>query len=501
MDWRDLHAAVTAQAGHAGVRGVTVARKPKKLGGAKDAREVDARMKARRAKNDPTEVPAEAVLAEEADPYGWVERTVWTERMLEALRRGGPEGGRWYWLHDKVFAEKTLRAAYFRVARNRGAPGVDGKTVKAFGERLGEEIERLRSAWMAGEYRPQAIRRTWIPKPGTDEKRPLGIPTVRDRVVQAALVSVLEPIFEGTFSEHSHGFRPGRSAHGALTAVLGHLNAGRCWVVDADLKAYFDSIPHARLLAAVHRKVTDQRVLDLIGMFLKAGVLEGMETTEPEAGTPQGGVISPLLANIYLNDLDHLVAESGWAMERYADDFVILCRTQEEAERALAQVQEWAAKAGLTLHPTKTRIVDMGEADAHFDFLGFRLKRHTDRTGKDRFLRLIRPKSLDRLKSAVRTRTPRNSGHSLAVQIARLNRTLQGWFNYFRSAQKSVHLELDQFIRRRLRAMLASFHGWNSWGGRASAQRRWSNAFFAKHGLFSLEKSHARFIQALVRAH
>jgi len=171
------------------------------------------------ARYDPDEVPVRAVLPGEADPYGWVERAVWTERMMDALRRGGPEGGRWYWLHDKVFAEKTLRAAFTRVARNAGAPGVDGRTVEAFGNRIDEEIARLRTAWTAGKYRPQAIRRTWIPKPGTKDQRPLGIPTVRDRVVQAALVLVLEPIFEGTFSEHSHGFRPGRSAHGALQVL------------------------------------------------------------------------------------------------------------------------------------------------------------------------------------------------------------------------------------------------------------------------------------------
>jgi len=319
VDWGCLHGSATTRVGHAGDRGVVVARKPVKAGGAKDARKVDACMP-HDARYDPDEVPGRAVLPGEADPYGWVERAVWTERMLDALRRGGPEGGRWYWLHDKVFAEKTLRAAFARVARNAGAPGVDGMTVEAFGNRLDKEIARLRTAWTAGEYRPQAIRRTWIPKPGTEDQRPLGIPTVRDRVVQAALVLVLEPIFEGTFSEHSHGFRPGRSAHGALKAVLGHLEAGRVWVVDADLTGYFDSIPHERLLSVVHRKVTDRRVLDLIAEFLKAGVLEGAELTKPEAGTPQGGVISPLLANIYLNDLDHLMAQTGMAMERYADD-------------------------------------------------------------------------------------------------------------------------------------------------------------------------------------
>lgn len=265
-----------------------------KAGGAKDARKVDARMP-HDAKRYPAEVPARAVLPGEAGPFGWVERVVWTDRMLETLRRGGPEGGRWYWLHDEVFAEKTLRAAFARVSRNGGAPGVDGMTVEAFGNHLEEEIMRLRSAWKAGTYRPQSLRRVWISKPGTDEQRPLGIPTVRDRVVQAAMVLVLEPIFDSTFSEHSHGFRPGHNAQGALTAVLGHLDAGKVWVVDVDLKAYFDSIPHARLLDAVRRKITDRRVLELIEWFLKAGAPEGTESATPVAGTPQGSVISPLL--------------------------------------------------------------------------------------------------------------------------------------------------------------------------------------------------------------
>jgi RNA-directed DNA polymerase len=453
------------------------------------------------AKHDPEEVSVRTVLPGDTDSYGWVERAVWTDRMLDALRRGGPEGGRWYWLHDKVFAEKTLRAAFTRVARNGGAPGVDGLTVKAFGNRLDEEIARLRAAWLAGTYRPQAIRRTWIPKSGSDEQRPLGIPTVRDRVVQTALVLVLEPIFESTFSEHSHGFRPGRSAHGALTAVLGHLAAGKVWVVDVDLKGYFDSIPHERLLAAVHQKVTDRRVLDLIGQFLKAGVWETTELTEPEAGTPQGGVISPLLANIYLTDLDHHMAQFGMAMERYADDFVIPCRAQEEAERALAMVQDWTAQAGLTLHPTKTRVVDLGRPGAHLDFLGYRLQRHTDRKGKDRILRLVRPKSLDRIKDTIRTHTPRNSGVSLAVQIARLNPVLRGWFAYFRSVTQPTHAALDKMIRRRLRSMLCKRLGWSMSWDRGEPQRRWPKAFFVEQGLFSLEAAHAQFVHVRRRTH
>ncbi len=448
------------------------------------------------------EVPAKATLPGEADPLWWVERAVWTDRMLESLRKGGPEGGKWYSLHDKVFNEKTLRAAYVRVARNDGAPGVDGVTVEAFGGRLDEEIARVRSAWLSGTYRSQAIRRAWIPKPGTDEQRPLGIPTVRDRVVQTALASVLEPIFETTFSEHSHGFRPGRKAQDALTAVLGHLEAGKVFVVDADLKAYFDSIPHGRLLELVRRKVTDGRVLDLIGMFLKAGIMEDGQMTEPDAGSPQGGVISPLLANIYLDGLDHQMAGNGVAMERYADDFVICCGTREEAERALEQVRMWTAQAGLTVHPTKTRIVDMGQNGAFIDFLGYRLQRHTDGTGRNRFLRLVRPKSLDRIKDAIRTRTSRTCGISLERQISGLNQTLRGWFGYFRSVTQPTHAGLDKLVRRRLRAMLCKRigqrlthwgHGWH--------QREWSKAQFAAMGLFSLESAHVQFVQAHRRAH
>ena len=204
------------------------------------------------------------------------------------------------------------------------------------------------------------MKRVWIDKPGSTEQRPLGIPTVRDRVVQAALRLVMEPIFESDFHEHSYGFRPGRSAQQAAGAVLGHLKAQRLLVVDVDLKAFFDSIPHERLLDAVRERVTDGRVLELIGHFLKAGVMENHRVKIPEAGTPQGGVISPLMANIYLNALDHQMATSGRKMVRYADDFVILCDSVEEANSALADVQAWTAHAGLTLHPTKTQIVDLG---------------------------------------------------------------------------------------------------------------------------------------------
>ena len=468
--------------------------KPVKAGGAKGARKVDPPMP-HEAKQNPAQVPRWDRPEGDTDPYGWVERSVWTERMLECLRRGGPEGGVWYSLNDKMISVSTLRSAYARVARNGGASGVDGISVEQFGKRLEEEIARLITALRVGTYRPQAVRRTWIPKPGTDERRPLGIPTVRDRVVQTALAMTLEPIFEQTFSEHSHGFRPGRSAHGALSAVLDHLKAGKVWVVDADLKGYFDSIPHAWLLASVRRKVADRRILGLIDSFLKAGIWNGETLSEPDAGTPQGGVISPLLANIYLNDLDHLMDQSGQSMERYADDFVICCQNQAEAERALEQVRAWTAQAGLTLHPTKTRIVDLSQDRAYVDFLGFRLQRHRDKTGGDRILRLVRPKTLAKVTDAIRTQTPRKMAHGMTETISGLNRTLRGWFGYFRSASKAIHHNLDGFIRRRLRSQLCKANGMSCWGN-GIAHQRWTNAFFDGLDLFSLERAHAGFINS-----
>lgn len=502
VDWGYLPATETAQAVPAGDRGVVVPMKAVKAAGGKGSRKVEP-MRRHEPKETRGEVPrGAATLPGEAHPAGWAERAVWTDRMLECLRRGGPEGGRWYSLHDKVFAERTLLAGFARVARNGGAPGVDGMTVAQFDENLGTEIRRLRQAWESGTYRPQPIRRTWIPKPGTNEQRPLGIPTVRDRVVQAALMAVLEPIFDVGFSEHSHGFRPGRSAHGALDAVLGHITEGRVFVVDADLKGYFDSIPHERLLALVAQKVTDGRILELIGAFLRAGIMENGATTEPRAGTPQGGVISPLLANLYLDELDQLMADSGVAMERYADDFVMCCRTQAEADEVVTRVQAWTAQAGLTLHPTKTRIVDLGQAGNHVDFLGFRLERGTDKTGTPRIIRKVRPKSLDRIKDVLRGRTLRTNGESLTTIVARLNPILRGWFAYFRSVVRSTHAQWDKLIRRRLRALLCKRHGWEmpSWG-RGWHQRKWPKAFFAQLGLFSLEAASAGYYQAHRRAH
>ena len=330
--------------------------------------------------------------------WAWTEPAVWTERMLTALEQG-VKGGVWFSLIDKVCAERNLGSAAAEVAANHGAPGVDHVTVEAFLGDVETNVAKLATALRGGTYEPQAIRRVYIPKPGSNEQRPLGIPTVRDRVVQGAVRHVLEPIFEKEFATHSYGFRPRRGCKDALRRVDHLLKDGYRYVVDADLKSYFDTIPHERLIDRLRERIADRRVLDLVQSFLKAGILDGLKEWEPEAGAPQGAVLSPLLSNIYLNPLDHHLAAQGLAMVRYADDFVILCRSQSEAEQALALVRQWCEAAGLTLHPTKTRIVDVRVEG--FDFLGY----HFQATRQGRLTRWPRTKSLPR-----RSAPPRPSG-------------------------------------------------------------------------------------------
>jgi RNA-directed DNA polymerase len=431
------------------------------------------------AKEDRLEaVPEGARRAREAQTrWGWVEPTVWTERMLTALDEG-VKGGRWFSLMDKVHPQRTLLAAYFRVAANDGAAGVDHVSVTRFGDRLEENLKDLSDALRTGTYRPQAIRRHSIPKPGSQERRPLGIPTVRDRVVQTALRQVLEPIFERDFAEHSYGFRPGKGCKDGLRRVAELLKAGYTHVLDADLKSYFDTIPHDRLLALVAKKVSDGQVLNLIEAFLHQGVLDGLEEWTPERGTPQGAVVSPLLSNIYLDPLDHLMAGGGFEMVRYADDFVILCRSAEDAARALETVQRWTAWAGLTLHPTKTRVIDARTES--FDFLGYRFEGGTRRP---------RPKSLEKFKETVRSKTKRTSGESLLMIIATLNPTLRGWFEYFKHSHKWTFERLDGWLRMRLRSLLRR-RKHQKGRGRGIDHQHWPNAFFADRGLFSLKRAH-----------
>ena len=268
-----------------------------------------------------------------------------------------------------------LEGAWAKVRSNAGACGVDGITVEQFQKDSQKSLLELREHLKNGSYQPKFVKRVWIPKPGSAEKRPLGIPTVRDRVVQTALKMVVEPIFEREFALHSYGFRPGRGCKDALRQVDQLLESGCRHVVDADIQGYFDAIDHQRLMARVEERISDGRVLKLIEQMLKQGILDGLQQWNPEEGTPQGAVISPLLANLYLNPLDWLMQASGLQMVRYADDFVVLCRTRQEAEEALRKIEQWMTEAGLTLHPQKTRLVDMNQEKACFEFLGYRFYR------------------------------------------------------------------------------------------------------------------------------
>jgi RNA-directed DNA polymerase len=395
------------------------------------------------------------------------------------------KGGKWFRLIDKVYALPNLRKAFERVKANGGAAGVDHVTVEEFERHLEANLEKLSQALHDGSYRPQPIRRVWIPKPGGKEKRPLGIPTVRDRVAQAALRAVLEPIFERDFAAQSYGFRPKRGCKDALRRVDTLLKQGYHWVVDADLKSYFDTIPHAGLMAQVEGKVADGKVLGLLAAYLTAKVMETAQGWVPEEGTPQGAVISPLLSNLYLDPLDHLLAGKGYEMVRYADDFVILCRSEAEAREALAQVQTWTASAGLQLHPLKTRTVDARQPGG-FDFLGYHFERG---------YRWPRQKSLDKLKDALRAKTRRTHGHSLQAIIATVNRTLRGWFAYYQQSHFTTFSRLDGWVRMRLRSILRKRRG-REGRGRGRDHQLWPNAFFAERGLFSLVMAHALACQS-----
>ena len=429
----------------------------------------------------PATVPERDRLEGEASArVAGAEPGVWTERMLTALARG-MRGNQWFSLIDKVYADRTLELAWEKVESNAGGSGVDSITIERFAKDCPRGLLDLKEQLRTASYQPRPVKRVWIPKPGTNEKRPLGIPTVRDRIVQTALRMVIEPIFEHRFAEHSYGFRPGRGCKDALRRVQTLLNEGCTWIVDADLKAYFDTIPKDRLMGRVKERIADSRVLTLIRSYLEQGVMEELTLHEPtQRGTPQGAVISPLLANIYLDPLDHLLAAGGVEMVRYADDFVLMCRSEDEAKAALARVQTWVGENGLTLHPEKTRLVDATQPGG-FDFLGYHFERG---------YRWPRRKALDRFKDKVRQLTPRKSGESMEAMIAKLNDMLRGWFGYFKHSHRTTFPRLDGYIRGRLRSILRKRAGKRG-RGRGTDHQRWRNHYFDELGLFSLMQAHA----------
>src|SRR6266498_520019 len=367
--------------------------------------------------------------------WSWVEASVWNERMLAALQNG-VKGGKWFSLIDKVYRAETLRAAWQKVEGNAGAAGVDGQSVERFAARAEMYLEELRTA----------------------------------------LKFVLEPIFEWEFLKMSYGFRPGLGCKDALREVERLLREGYTFVADADLKSYFDKIPHGRLMKRVEEKVSDGRVLELIEAFLQQDIVQEVERWTPTGGTPQGAVISPLLANIYLHALDCQIKQKGYRMVRYADDFVVLCRSREEAEAALAEVKAWVESNGLSLSADKTHVGDCRQKGQGFDFLGYHFE-----LGQ----RWVRKKSYKAMQDRIRMRTKRTRGDSLARIIADLNPMLRGWFNYFKHAHPNTFKWMDSFVRRRLRAMLRKQEKRPGMGVCREDHQRWPNKFFAAQGLFT----------------
>lgn len=415
------------------------------------------------------------------------ERGVWNEKMLRTLARG-VEGGKWFSLIDKVYSERTLSLAWEKVRSNAGACGIDGISIGHFAKDSEARLLAVREHLRSGSYRPKAVKRAWIAKLGSKQRRPLGIPTVTDRVVQQAARMALEPIYEHRFAAHSYGFRPGRSCHDALRRVNGQLADGYTHVVDIDIEGYFDTIDQERLMRLLGEDVSDGRLLMLIESFLKAGVLEDGVWQGSDDGTPQGGVISPLLSNLYLDELDHLMEKQGYNMTRYADDMVVLCRSASEAASALDVVRAWMRQARLKLHPEKTRTVDMAEVGACFDFLGYRFKRT-----KRRIIKLARPKSEQKLRGSIRVKTRRCNGHSMSVIIAGINPILRGWFGYFKQAHRSVHRSIDGWIRMRLRSIYRKRNRKRG-RGRGTDHQLWPNRHFTELGLFSLEAAQREVI-------
>jgi RNA-directed DNA polymerase len=416
------------------------------------------------------------------------------QRQLWAAAKRAP-GRRFHALYGQICRDDILQEAWRRVKANRGAAGVDKQSIGSV-EQYGVQrfLQELGAELRAGEYRAPAVRRTYIPK-ADGSPRPLGIPTVRDRVVQMAAKLVLEPVFEADFLPCSYGFRPGRSALQALE-VLRKLGAkGGEWVLEADIRDYFGSIAHDKLMKLVEQRVSDQKMLKLLRQWLQAGVLEDGTVRSAVAGTPQGGVISPLLANIYLHVLDVVwtrhCAHLG-ALVRYADDFVVMCRNARDCEEALERVTHVMQKLGLLLHPEKTRRVELTNGKEGFDFLGCHLhKRMSGRLWEQQRIRRYylhrwpSQRAMKRVRQRVREMTPRGRCHQdVSGVIADLNPVLRGWGQYFRSGNAARQFNaVDSYVARRLRSLRVKRKGRNL---RPGEVRRWTREHFEGIGLYRL---------------
>jgi len=410
----------------------------------------------------------------------------WSDRMLAALV-SGVKGNKWFSLIDKIISRDTMLLAWELVKKNQGSAGVDKVTIEKFSERYSYYLTEMQNDVKEGVYKPLQIKRVYIPK-GEGKMRPLGIPCVKDRIIQCAIKLIIEPIFENEFAANSYGFRPGKGCKHALRKVQENLDQGFVHVVDADLTSYFDTIPHEELMERIQEKIADGKVLNLIQGFLKQGILEECKEWIPEKGSPQGAVLSPLLSNIYLHPLDKLMEDKGIRMVRYADDFVIMCKTKEEAESAYIIAEEWVKENGLSFNPNKTHIGNCQIPGEGFEFLGYRFENNE---------RQVRKKSLDKLKDKIRELTKRNGGNNLLYAIYKLNPILRGWFGYFKHAHKWTFERLDGWIRRRLRAKLKRQNKGNGMGKTLNDHIKWPNKFFAEQGLFSLVEARERAKSAL----
>jgi RNA-directed DNA polymerase len=411
--------------------------------------------------------------------WEWVEPSVWNAKMLTTLERG-VKGGKWFSLIDKVWKMQNLRSAFKRVKANKGAAGVDKQSIKNYESNLEANLQWLSKQLEEGTYQSKPIRRCHIEKPGRKhETRPIGIATVRDRVVQTALRNVIEPILENQFAEKSYGFRPRRSAKDALREVRNSIDQGKCQVLDADIQSFFDEMDHEILIGKISEHISDSRIIDLIKMFMEAEIDDAGTRHTPTKGTPQGAVISPMLANLYLNELDWLLASEGNEMIRYADDFVVMCDKAKQAEESRDLIEKWCEENKLKLHPEKTVLTEV-TGNQGIDFLGYHLRKN----GKQ----WISKRSAKKFRDNIRPLTRRTNGESLETTIAKLNPKLRGFYEYFKNGNRIGFRELDGWTRMRLRSIKRKRAG-RKGKGHGLDHHRYPNVYFAELGLFSLEEA------------